>query len=122
MPGPTPRRSAPWSRSTRPAPPESNPLGAIILPLRRATPEKGICDRARTAKGAIMYQTEIEHLNERIAALGARVVELEDKVNFLMLHEPTPYVAVSAEEKAGNEAAVVELLKKGKNLEALKLY
>ncbi len=69
-----------------------------------------------------MYQSEIERLNERIVALGARVVELEDKVNFLLLHQSVPYVPVSAEEKAGNEAAVVELLKKGKNLDALKLY
>lgn len=69
-----------------------------------------------------MYQTEIEHLNERIAALGARVVELEDKVNFLLLHESVPYVPVSADEKAGNEAEVVELLKKGKTMDALKLY
>ncbi len=69
-----------------------------------------------------MYQSEIEHLNERIAALGARVADLEDAVQFLMAHTNAPYVKVSAEEKAGNEAAVVELLKKGKNMEALKLY
>ncbi len=69
-----------------------------------------------------MYQSEIEHLNERLAALGTRVAELEDKVSFLMQHEPTPYRPASTEEKAGNEAAVVELLKKGKTLEALGLY
>jgi len=69
-----------------------------------------------------MYQTEIQALNERIAALGARVVELEDKVAFLLLHEPTPYVAVSLDEKAANEAAVVELLRKGKSMDALRLY
>ncbi len=69
-----------------------------------------------------MYQSEIQALMDRVTALGNRVVELEDKVNFLLLHEPTPYVPVSAEEKAGNEAAVVELLKKGKTMDALKLY
>ncbi len=69
-----------------------------------------------------MYQKEIQSLMDRITALGNRVVELEDKVNFLLLHEPTPYVAVSAAEKAGNEAAVVELIKKGKTMDALKLY
>ena len=69
-----------------------------------------------------MYQREIESLTERVAALGARVVELEDKVAFLLLHESVPYVPVSAEEKAGNEAAVVELLKRGKTMDALKLY
>ncbi len=69
-----------------------------------------------------MYQNEIQSLMDRMTALGNRVVELEDKVNFLLLHEPTPYVPVSAEEKAGNEAAVVELIKKGKTMDALKLY
>jgi hypothetical protein len=69
-----------------------------------------------------MYQREIESLTERVAALGARVVELEDAVNFLLSHSSAPYVRASAEEKVGNEAAVVELLKKGKTMDALKLY
>jgi ribosomal protein L7/L12 len=69
-----------------------------------------------------MYQNEIQSLMDRMAALAARVVELEDKVSFLLMHEPTPYVPASLEEKAGNEAAVVELLNKGNTMEALKLY
>ncbi len=69
-----------------------------------------------------MYQTEIEHLNERIAALGARVSELEDAVNFLLSHTNAPYVRSSPEQKATNEVAVIELLKKGKTMDALKLY
>lgn len=55
-------------------------------------------------------------------ALIARIEELEDKVNFLLNHETVAYVPVSREEKAANEAAVVELLKKGNTKEALRLY
>lgn len=69
-----------------------------------------------------MYQREIESLLARMANLAARVVELEDKVAFLLNHEPAPYVTVSVEDKAGNEAEVVRLLQKGKELEAIKLY
>ncbi len=66
-------------------------------------------------KGIPVYEGEIESLKQRVA-------DLEDKVNFLLLHEPVHYAPVSAEDKAANEAAVVELLKKGKLVDALKLY
>ncbi len=55
-------------------------------------------------------------------AFIARIEELEDKVNFLMNHQPATYVRVSRDEKAANEAAVVELLRKGNTKEALRLY
>lgn len=69
-----------------------------------------------------MYQQEIESIEKRIASLSARVVELEDKVAFLLIHEPASYAPVSSEERAGNEAAVAELLKRGNMLEAIRLY
>ncbi len=69
-----------------------------------------------------MYQSEIQALNERIAALGARVAQLEEEVAFLLSHTQAQYVRSTPEEKAANEAAVIDLLKKGKTMEALKLY
>lgn len=57
-----------------------------------------------------------------IEALTARIEALEDKVSFLLNHEPAPYMPRSRDEKAANEAAVVELLKKGNTKDALKLY
>ncbi len=69
-----------------------------------------------------MYQTEIEHLNQRIIALGERVVQLEEEVQFLMAHTSAPYVRPTPEERAANEDAVITLLKKGKTMEAIKLY
>ncbi len=69
-----------------------------------------------------MYQSEIEHLNERIAALGERVAQLEEEVQFLMSHTHAPYVRTTPEERQANLAAVIELVKKGKTMEAIKLY
>jgi hypothetical protein len=69
-----------------------------------------------------VYQREIDSLMDRLAMLAARVVELEDKVAFLMSHESAKYVPVSAEEKAGNEADVVKMLLKGDTSGALRLY
>lgn len=66
-------------------------------------------------KGIPVYEGEIESLKQR-------VVELEDKVAFLLLHSSVRYVPVSPEEKAANEAAVIDLLEKGNTKEALRLY
>jgi hypothetical protein len=60
--------------------------------------------------------------NTEMDALIARIQELENKVNFLLNHETVAYVPVSRDEKAVNEAAVVDLLRKGSMQEALKLY
>ncbi len=60
--------------------------------------------------------------NSEIEALIARIEELEDKVDFLLSHETVAYVPVSRSEKAANEAAVVDLLKRGNMKEALRLY
>jgi hypothetical protein len=59
---------------------------------------------------------------KQLEELIARVEVLEDKVAFLLNHETVAYVPVTKDEKAANEAAVVELLKKGNMKEALKLY
>jgi hypothetical protein len=69
-----------------------------------------------------MYESQIVELQQRLAELSARVVELEAKVGFLLMHEPTPYVPVTAEELDANEAAVAEALKKGNMKEALQIY
>jgi hypothetical protein len=69
----------------------------------------------QNTKGDGMSDTEME-------ALILRIEELEDKVNFLLNHETVAYVPVSRDEKAANEAAVVELLKKGNMKEAMRLY
>ncbi|HEY5983894.1 MAG TPA: hypothetical protein VIU38_10510 [Anaerolineales bacterium] len=58
----------------------------------------------------------------QIEALTRRIEELEDKVNFLLNHEPAPYTPHSHDEKTANEAAVVELLKKGKAADAMRLF
>lgn len=58
----------------------------------------------------------------QIEALTRRIEELQDKVNFLLNHEPAPYTPHSHDEKAANEAAVVELLKKGKAADAMRLF
>ena len=59
---------------------------------------------------------------KELAALMQRIEVLEDKVAFLLNHEPAPYTPVSADEKASNEAAVVEMLKQGNMKEAMRLY
>ncbi len=69
-----------------------------------------------------MYEPQILELQQRLAALSARVAELEPKVAFLLAHEPTPYVARTAEELSANEAAVAEHLKKGDMKGALATY
>lgn len=58
----------------------------------------------------------------QIEALTRRIEDLEDKVSFLLNHEPAPYTPRSRDEKAANEAAVVELLRKGNAKEAMRLY
>lgn len=69
-----------------------------------------------------MFQREIDSLMDRLSALGARVVELEEKVNFLLEHEQAKYVAVPLEQKVGQDAEVVELIRKGKTTDALRVY
>lgn len=62
-------------------------------------------------------------MNEKdLAALMDRLEALEDKVAFLLNHQTVAYVPVLKDEKAANEAAVLELLRKGDMKEALKLY
>jgi hypothetical protein len=69
-----------------------------------------------------MFQRDIDSLMDRLSALGARVVELEEKVAFLMEHQSAAYVPVSLEQKVGVDAEVVELLRKGKMSDALRVY
>ena len=60
--------------------------------------------------------------NSEIQALIARIEQLEDKVSFLLNHEPAPYTPHTRDEREANEAAVVELLKKGKAADAMRLF
>jgi len=69
-----------------------------------------------------MIQREMDALMDRMAALGARVVELEEKVAFLMELEKIPYVPIPLEEKVGVDADVVVLLRKGHTSDALRVY
>ncbi len=69
-----------------------------------------------------MYETQILELQKRLAELSARVAELEPKVEFLLQHEPAPYVARTRAELDANEAAVAEYLKKGDMKGALATY
>lgn len=69
-----------------------------------------------------MLQRDMDLLADRFAALGARVVELEEKVAFLMEHQSVPYVPVPLEQKVGEDAEVVELIRKGRMSDALRVY
>jgi hypothetical protein len=60
--------------------------------------------------------------NPEMQALITRIEALEDKVAFLLNHTPAPYTAHTPDERQANEAAVVELLKKGKTADAMRLF
>jgi hypothetical protein len=60
--------------------------------------------------------------NTEMESLIPRIEELEDKVEFLLNHETVAHAPVSRDEKAANEAPVVDLWKKGNMKEAMKLH